>query len=95
MANTQDVPKNDQSPADEKPKRSRLRRILDENPEARPRIGKAVAALLGSGLVTLLAVGALLVWHIRRRAAFMRERLSPPRILKPLEIPGEEPDPTT
>ena len=31
------------------PRRSRLRQLLDERPEARPRIGRAVAALLGTG----------------------------------------------
>jgi hypothetical protein len=94
MANTQDQASTDDRPAaGNNPPRTRLRKILDERPEARPRIGKAIAALLGTGLVTLAAMGALLIWHIRRRAALMRERLSAPRIVPPLEIPGQEVDP--
>jgi hypothetical protein len=93
MANTQDQASTDRPAAGDNPPRTRLRQILDEKPEARPRIGKAIAALLGTGLVTLAAMGALLIWHIRRRAALMRERLNAPRIVPPLEIPGQEVDP--
>ena len=93
MADTQDPTSTDQPAAAGQPPRSRLRKILDEKPEARPRIGKAIAALLGTGLVTLAAMGILLIWHIRRRAALMRERLNPPRVVPPLEIPGQTADP--
>ena len=72
--------------------RSPLRRILDENPEARPRVGKAIAALLGTGLVTLAALGGLLIWHILRRGRLIRESLNSPRVVRPLEPPGEEVD---
>ena len=72
--------------------RSPLRRILDENPEARPRVGKAIAALLGAGLVTLAALGGLLIWHIMRRGRLIRESLNSPRVVRPLEPPGEEVD---
>lgn len=72
--------------------RSPLRRILDENPEARPRVGKAIAALLGTGLVTLAALGGLLIWHIMRRGRLIRESLNSPRVVRPLEPPGEEVD---
>ena len=75
--------------------RSRLRQILDEKPEARPRLGKAIAALLGTGLVTLAALGGLLIWHIIRRGRLIRERLNPPRIVRPLEPPGHEVDPSS
>ena len=44
--------------------RSRLRRILDEQPEARSRLGKAVAALLGTGLVAMATLGASLIRHM-------------------------------
>jgi hypothetical protein len=82
----------DAHPAGGEPRRSTLRRILDENPEARPRVGKAIAALLGAGLVTLTALGGLLIWHIMRRGRLIRERLNPPRIVRPLEPPGHEVD---
>ncbi len=72
-----------------------LRQILDENPQARPRLGKAIAALLGTGLVTLAALGGLLIWHIMRRGRLIRERLNPPRIVEPLESPGHEVDPSS
>jgi hypothetical protein len=61
------------------PRPSRLRQILEEQPQARGRIGRAVAALLGTGLVALAALGALLIWHLIRRGRLIRERLSPPR----------------
>ena len=86
----------DQPSADgQPPRRSRLRQILDEKPEARPRLGKAIAALLGTGLVTLATLAGLLIWHIRRRARLVRERLNPPRIIRPLELPDSEVDPSS
>jgi hypothetical protein len=72
------------------PPRSRLRRILDERPEARPRIGRAVATLLGTGLVTFAAFGALLIWHMVRRGRLIRERLSAPRVVRLPEFPTPE-----
>ena len=80
MVDPQDRASTDQPAAGGKPVGSRLRQILDEKPEARPRLGNAIAALLGTGLVTLVALGGLLIWHIRRRARLVRERLNPPRI---------------
>jgi hypothetical protein len=75
-----------------KPPRSRLRKILDEMPKARPRLGKAIAALLGTGLVTLAALCGLLIWHILRRGRLIRERLKPPRVVQPLQPPSQEVD---
>jgi hypothetical protein len=72
--------------------RSPLRRILDGNPEARPRVGKAIAALLGTGLVTLAALGGLLIWHIMRRGRLIRESLNSPRVVRPLEPRADEVD---
>lgn len=96
MGDLQDGRLTDQPPADlPPPRRSRLRQILDEKPEARPRLGKAIAALLATGLVTLATLAALLIWHIRRRARLMRERLNPPRIIRPLELPDPEVDPSS
>ena len=64
---------------DHAPKRSRLKRILDENPQARPRVRNAVVSLLGTALATIAVVGLLLIWHLRRRAQLIRDRLGPPR----------------
>jgi hypothetical protein len=76
------------SPASE-PRRSRLRRILDEQPQARSRIGRAVAILLGTSLVALAAIGALVIWHLIRRGRLIRERLKPPRKVSLPEIPAD------
>ena len=74
------------------PKRSRLRQILDERPEARPRLGRAVAALLGTTLVAFIALSVLLIWHLVRRARLIRERLNPPRVVELPEFPGHKVD---
>jgi hypothetical protein len=79
------------------PRPSRLRQILDQRPEARPRIGRAVATLLGTALVALGAIGALLIWHLVRRGRLIRQRLSPPRIVRMPDVlepeqTGHEPD---
>jgi hypothetical protein len=74
------------------PKRSRLRQILDERPEARPRLAKAVAALLGTTLVAVIALSVLLIWHLARRARLIRERLKPPRVVELPEFPGDPVD---
>ena len=61
------------------PRTSPLRRIVEEHPEARARLGRAVALLLGTSLFALAAIGALLIWHLVRRGRLIRDRLSPPR----------------
>ena len=61
------------------PKRSRLGQILAERPEARPQIRAAVASLLATALATIAVLGLLLIWHLRRRARMIRERLALPR----------------
>jgi hypothetical protein len=61
------------------PPRSRLSRILAEQPEARPRLRRAVSSLIATTLVAITAIGILLIWHFRRRAQLIRDRLSPPR----------------
>ena len=68
------------------PKRTPLRRILDENPQAAPRIRRAVAALLvGSGHASRdgrpLRSGHPVQGELDSR------RLSPPRPVVPLESP--------
>ena len=63
------------------PRRNWLRRILQQGPEARRRMGDAVADLLGTALVSLALIGGLVVWHLVRRGRLLRERSSPPRII--------------
>jgi hypothetical protein len=83
---------NNQHPVQAQPPRSRLRRLLDERPEARPRIGRAIAVLLGTALVSIAAFGALLIWHMVRRGRLIRERLSAPRVVRLPEFPTPEID---
>src|SRR5208337_1697011 len=61
------------------PKRSRLGQILAERPEARPRLSRAVGSLLATVLAAIAVLGLLLIWHLRRRAQLIRDRLGPPR----------------
>jgi hypothetical protein len=77
------------SPAGE-PRPSRLRQILEEHPQARSRLGRAVAVLLGTSLVAVAAFGALVIWHLIRRGRLIRERLNPPRQVWLPEIPAGE-----
>jgi predicted outer membrane lipoprotein len=72
------------------PGRSRLRQILDERPEARPRLGNAFAWLLGTILASVAIVSALLIWHLSRRARLIREGLNPPRDVELHELPPRE-----
>lgn len=76
------------------PSKTRLGRILAERPEARPRIARAVGGLLAVTLVTVAAVGVLLIWHLRRRARLIRERLAPrcDVTLADLELPDLDSD---
>jgi hypothetical protein len=74
------------------PRRTPLRRILEEHPESRPRLVRAFAELIGATLVALVAVGGLLIWHIIRRGRLVRERLGPPRTVDLPEFPGRDPD---
>ena len=81
-----------QASGPDEPRRSRLRQILDERPEARPRLGRAIAILCGTTLVAFAAFGALFIWHIARRGRMIRERLSAPRVVRMPEFPAQEPD---
>ncbi len=65
--------------SEEQPKRTRLGKILAERPEARPRLKRAVGSLLATVLAAIAVLGILLIWHLRRRAQLIRNRLSPPR----------------
>jgi hypothetical protein len=92
MTDAQDPGPTNQQAAGNKPRRSRLRQILDERPEARPRLGRAIASLLATGLVALAAIGGLLIWHLVRRGRLIRERLNPPRNVTLPELPSREVD---
>ena len=81
-----------QLPRSTKPRRSRLRQILDERPEARPRLGRAIAVLLGTELVAFAAFGAFVIWHLIRRGRLIRERLSAPRVVHLPELPARHTD---
>ena len=59
--------------------RTQLGRILQERPEARPFLSRAVASLIAATLAAFTAIGILLIWHLRRRARLLHERLSQPR----------------
>jgi hypothetical protein len=64
------------------PRRNWLRRIIGRGPAERRRLGEAVAALLGTALVALVALGGLLIWHLVRRGRIIRDRLDPPKIVR-------------
>ncbi|MDE2506600.1 MAG: hypothetical protein KGM43_05275 [Planctomycetota bacterium] len=75
------------------PRDGGLKRLL-EQPGARPRIGRAVASLMGVGIVTIGVLGVLLGWHLKRRARLIRERLGQPRrTFHPSDFPATEPPP--
>jgi hypothetical protein len=86
----------DPTDAKREPPRSRLGRILAEQPEARPRLRRAVGSLIATALAGLTAIGILLIWHFRRRAQLIRDRLSPPRKVSFPDLrqaPAEKPNP--
>jgi hypothetical protein len=95
MSDIEDPPQKDQAPARREPRRSALKRILDEHPESRPRLARAIIALGATTLVAVAAVGALLIWHVIRRGRLIRERLSVPRSVNLPETPGRTGDPTS
>ncbi len=68
------------------PRPNRLRRIIGRGPAARRRLGEAVAALLGTALVALGAIGGLVIWHLVRRGRIIRERLDPPKVVRMPEL---------
>ena len=64
---------------DGQPRRSRLGRILAEQPEARPRLRRAIGGMLATVLASIVVLGLLAIWHLRRRAQLIRDSLAPPR----------------
>jgi hypothetical protein len=93
MMNADEPTASDHPRRPNEPPQSWLHRILKERPEARSRLGRAVAALLGTSLFALAALGALLIWHLVRRGRLIRERLHAPRLVRLPELPGQEVDP--
>lgn len=61
----------------------------DLKPEERDRIGRAVATLLGWGLVAIALLGLLGLWHLVRRGRMLRANLAPPKIVSLPEIPDK------
>gem|GEM_PF-3210680 len=75
------------------PRTTRLRQLLDR-PDARPRVRRAVAKLLGVTVFSIAAIGALVIWHLVRRGRLIREGLRPPRDVRlPDFDPVPQPDP--
>lgn len=77
------------------PRQTPLRQLL-KKPEARQRVGRAVVSLLSVGLVSIAAIGALLIWHAIRRGRLIQERLDPPRHVVLPDLPESNtppPDP--
>ncbi|MFO0892924.1 MAG: hypothetical protein U0790_27770 [Isosphaeraceae bacterium] len=90
MTDGQALPKPERGGGGEPP-RTRLRRILRENPEARPQLSRAVGSLLGVVVATLAIVGILAMWHLHRRAELIRRRLGPPRDVSLPELEDRPP----
>ncbi len=76
-----------------KPRRDWLVRILERGPEARQRLVRAVAPLLGTVLIALAAIGGLMIWHLIRRGRLIRQRLGPPRVVRLPQLTDDKVDP--
>ncbi len=76
-----------------KSRRSWLVRILERGPEARQRLVRAVAPLLGTVLIAMAAIGGLLIWHLVRRGRLIRQRLGPPRVVRLPQLTEDKVDP--
>jgi hypothetical protein len=75
-----------------RPPKTRLGRILAERPEERPRLARAVGGLLAVTLATVAVLGVLLIWHLRRRAGLIRERLALRGGVAPHDLEPTDPD---
>ena len=79
----------------DEPRTSQLSRILKEHPESRGRLERAVASL-GLTLVAVIAIlGGLLIWHLRRRASLIRDRLGPPKDVTLVDPLADRPSEST
>lgn len=81
--------------AKREPRRTWLSRIIGRGPAERKRLAEAVAALLGTALVAITAIGGLVIWHLIRRGRLIRERQAPPRIVRwPVpDLPDDDGEP--
>lgn len=74
------------------PQPTPLRRILEEKPEERQRVGRAIVALGATTLVAIVAISGLLIWHLLRRGRLIRERLAPPNPTRLLDFSDDSPE---
>jgi hypothetical protein len=93
MSNQESQPESGGDKPEASPRRTRLGKILAERPEARPALRSAVVSLLATALATIAIVGLLLIWHLRRRAQLIRDRLGPPRPVSLPSVLGDDDDP--
>lgn len=75
------------------PAPSLLGRFLKQQPQARPRLARAVGSLLAASVAGFAAIGVLLIWHLVRRGRLIREGLQPPRTVRLTEVELIEPVP--
>src|SRR5271157_4566854 len=75
------IPKNPQarSAAEANPSEAGWVRSWPSGPRHAPRLSRAVGSLLATVLVAIAVLGLLLIWHLRRRAQLIRDRLGPSR----------------
>jgi hypothetical protein len=69
---------------------------LQKHPRAHHPLGRAVAALIATALAASVVLWILIIWHLVRRGRLIRERLSPPRVVRLPEVdvsemPNDEP----
>ena len=55
---------------------------MQKHPRAHQPLGRAVASLIGTALVAAVVLWCLIIWHLMRRGRLIRERLSPPRVVR-------------
>jgi hypothetical protein len=71
------------------PRPTLLSRFLQKHPRAQQPLGRAVASLIGTALVAAVVLWVLIIWHLMRRGRLIRERLSPPRVVRLPEVDSE------
>src|SRR3974377_1064287 len=75
------IPTNPQarSAAEANPSEAGWVRSWPSGPRPAPDSAVGSASLLATVLVAIAVLGLLLIWHLRRRAQLIRDRLGPPR----------------
>ena len=61
------------------------------SPRRREAAGRLALELMGVSLGAMVILGGLTVWHIRRRARWMRERQPSPPPRDRASLPGSDP----